>query len=131
MDSSVRHICNLLWFRPPWSSPQPAAGRRKVSDGASAHLDERFTEGLARALGPDDAYSDYRGRLGRALLLGLEVLVAADIIRTVALQPTLGNVVVLGLLVAVPTFLSWSLVVEIEGQWPWSRPSAERTSRGA
>lgn len=74
-----------------------------------------------------DAYSGYRVRLGRALLLGLEVLVAADIIRTVALQPTLGNVVVLGLLVVVRTFLSWSLVVEIEGRWPWHRPSAGQT----
>lgn len=74
--------------------------------------------------GAPDAYSGYRVRLGRALLLGLEVLVAADIIRTVALQPTIANVVVLGLLVLIRTFLSWSLVVEIEGRWPWQRPAA-------
>jgi uncharacterized membrane protein len=66
-----------------------------------------------------DTYTAYRVRLGRALGLGLTVLVAADVIRTVALQPTIGNVVVLGLLVLVRTFLSWSLVVEIEGRWPW------------
>ena len=66
-----------------------------------------------------DTYTAYRVRLGRALGLGLTVLVAADIIRTVALQPTLTNVAVLGLLVLVRTFLSWSLVVEIEGRWPW------------
>lgn len=64
-------------------------------------------------------YTDYRHRVGRALLLGLEILVAADIIRTVVLQPTASNVVVLGLLVLIRTFLSWSLVLEIEDRWPW------------
>ena len=72
------------------------------------------------------AYDVYRERVGRALLLGLEILVAADIIRTVALEPTLGSIASLGLLVLIRTFLSWSLVVEIEGRWPWRvrRPSA-------
>jgi uncharacterized membrane protein len=70
------------------------------------------------ATGPD-AYSQYKVRLGRALLLGLELLVAADIIRTVALEPTLPNVTILAVLVVVRTFLSWSLVVEMEGHWPW------------
>lgn len=62
---------------------------------------------------------NYKQRLGNTLLLGLELLVAADVIRTVALEPTLVNVAVLGLLVFVRTFLSWSLVVEMEGRWPW------------
>ena len=66
-----------------------------------------------------DAYQQLKAQLGRALLLGLEFLVAADIIRTVALEPNLQNVVILGLLVVIRTFLSWSLVVEIEGHWPW------------
>ena len=66
-----------------------------------------------------DAYTLYKIQLGRALLLGLEFLVAADIVRTVALEPTMQNVMILGLLVVVRTFLSWSLVVEIEGRWPW------------
>jgi uncharacterized membrane protein len=57
--------------------------------------------------------------LGRALLLGLEILVAADIVRTVALEASLESVAVLGLLVLIRTFLSWALVVEIEGRWPW------------
>ena len=65
------------------------------------------------------AYDAYRERVGRALLLGLEILVAADIIRTVALEPTLSSIAALGLLVLIRTFLSWSLVVEIEGRWPW------------
>ena len=56
---------------------------------------------------------------GFALLLGLEILVAADIVRTVALDSTLQAIAVLGLLVLIRTFLSWALVVEIEGRWPW------------
>jgi uncharacterized membrane protein len=64
-------------------------------------------------------YRQLKVRLGRALLLGLEILVAADIIRTVALEATLQSVAVLGLLVLVRTFLGWALVVEIEGRWPW------------
>jgi len=66
-----------------------------------------------------DAYKPFKDQIGRALLLGLEFLVAADIIRTVALSPTLSNVAMLGVLVLIRTFLSWSLVVEIEGRWPW------------
>ena len=66
-----------------------------------------------------EAYRHFKEQLGKSLLLGLEFLVAADIIRTVALEPNLENVIVLGLLVVVRTFLSWCLVVEIEGRWPW------------
>jgi uncharacterized membrane protein len=64
-------------------------------------------------------YSVFKAFIGRTLLLGLEVLVAADVIRTVALEPTLQNVGVLGILVLIRTFLSWSLVVELEERWPW------------
>ena len=67
----------------------------------------------------DDLYRQLKVSLGKALLLGLEFLVAADIIRTVALEATLESVIVLGLLVVIRTFLSWALVVEIEGHWPW------------
>ena len=67
------------------------------------------------------AYETVRATFGRAVLLGLEVLVAADIIRTVAVEPTMANLQVLALLVAVRTFLAWSLEVEIEGRWPWQR----------
>jgi uncharacterized membrane protein len=70
-------------------------------------------------LGQPDAYENYKHQLGKTLLLGLEFLVAADVVRTVALEPTLTNVAVLGLLVVIRTFLSWSLTVEIEGRWPW------------
>ncbi|HMD01787.1 MAG TPA: DUF1622 domain-containing protein, partial [Candidatus Baltobacteraceae bacterium] len=59
--------------------------------------------------------------LAKGLLLGLELLVAADVVRTVALEPTLNNVAILGLLVVVRTFLSWSMAVEMDGCWPWQR----------
>jgi uncharacterized membrane protein len=72
------------------------------------------------------AYESYKHQIGRSLLLGLEFLVAGDVVRTVALEPTLINVAVLGLLVMVRTFLAWTLSVEIEGRWPWQpRPGAE------
>ena len=67
------------------------------------------------------AYRVLRQNVGRAILLGLEFLVAADIIRSVALEPTFQSVGVLGLLVAVRTFLSWSLEIEITGMWPWQQ----------
>jgi uncharacterized membrane protein len=70
-------------------------------------------------------YKNYRHQVARALLLGLEILVAADVIRTVALEPTLRNVLILGLLVLIRTFLGWSLVVEIEERWPWQAPRLE------
>ena len=79
-----------------------------------------FVFGL-RARGITDAYGTYRVSLGRAILLGLEFLVAGDIIRTVAVEPTFESVGVLGLIVLVRTFLSFSLEVELEGRWPWER----------
>lgn len=63
--------------------------------------------------------STFKIRIGRAMMLGLEVLIAADIVKTVALTPTIENMVSLGLLVVVRTFLSWTLALEIEGHWPW------------
>ena len=66
-------------------------------------------------------YSKYRRFLGRSILLGLELLVAADIIRTVAVTPTLDSVAVLAIIVVIRTFLSWSLELEITGHWPWQK----------
>lgn len=68
-----------------------------------------------------DGYRIFRQDLGRGILLGLEFLIAADIIRTVAITPTLQDVLVLGLIVLIRTFLSMSLQVEIDGRWPWQR----------
>ena len=69
-------------------------------------------------------YSRFKRVLGRAILLGLELLVAADIIKTVAVTPTLDSVVVLAVIVLIRTFLSWSLELEISGRWPWQKRSA-------
>ena len=66
-----------------------------------------------------EAFTQYKHGLGKALLLALELLVAADVVQTVVLEFNLSNVTALGVLVLVRTFLSWSLVVEIEGRWPW------------
>ena len=80
-----------------------------------------------------DIYRRFRQQLGRSILLGLELLVAADIIRTVAVTPTLSSVLVLALIVAIRTFLSFSLELEITGRWPWQKagPSSPTTERVA
>ncbi len=69
----------------------------------------------------DSPYRTYRKNMGKAILLGLEFLVAADIVRTVVVSPTIENLLALGLVVVVRTFLSFSLEVELEGRWPWQR----------
>ena len=66
-------------------------------------------------------YDEYKIRIGRSLLLGLEVLVAADIVKTIAIELTFTSLGLLAGLVLVRTFLSWTLVLEIEGRWPWKR----------
>ena len=66
-------------------------------------------------------YDQYKIRIGRSLLLGLEVLVAADIVKTIAIEITFTSLGLLAGLVLVRTFLSWTLVLEIEGRWPWRR----------
>ena len=75
--------------------------------------------------GFDQTYRGFRADLGRAILLGLEFLVAADIIGTVAVEPSFRNLGVLALIVAIRTFLSFSLELEISGRWPWqtARPA--------
>lgn len=71
---------------------------------------------------PLTVYRSYRQLLGRSILLGLELLVAADIIRSVAVTPTFEGVGVLGIIVLIRTFLSFSLELEITGRWPWQTP---------
>lgn len=68
-----------------------------------------------------DVYRGFREQLGRSILLGLEFLVAADIIRTVAVTPNARSVAVLAGIVAIRTFLSFSLELEITGRWPWQQ----------
>lgn len=77
---------------------------------------------LARPPGQfETRYRQLRHDVGRGILLGLELMVAGDIIRTVAVEPTLDGVYVLGIIVLIRTFLSMSLEVELEGAWPWQR----------
>ena len=68
-----------------------------------------------------NAIASFRKTLGRSILTGLELLVAADIIRTVAVDPSIESVAVLGMIVLIRTFLSYSLEVEIDGKWPWQK----------
>ena len=69
----------------------------------------------------DTLVAAFRSNLGRSILLGLEFLVAADIINTVAVEPTIQSLIVLAGIVLIRTFLSFSLEVEIEGRWPWQK----------
>lgn len=75
-----------------------------------------------------EAYGIFRRQLGRSIILGLEFLIAGDIIRTVVVADTLTNVLILGLIILIRTFLSFTLHLEVEGQWPWeqSRKSSPR-----
>jgi uncharacterized membrane protein len=79
--------------------------------------------------GTERAYQQLREDVGRVILLGLEVLIIADIIRTIVVEPTLESVAVLGSIVVIRILLSFSLEVEIDGVWPWRRAGAR--SEGA
>ncbi len=72
-----------------------------------------------RRAAPDGRFRLYRRSVGRAILLGLELLIAADIVRTVAVEPGFESVGVLAAIVLVRTFLSFTLELELEGRWPW------------
>ena len=80
--------------------------------------------------GDPQAYPKVRAELGRGILLGLEVIVAADIVDTLLLDPTFDAVGALGLLVLVRTGLSWALSVEIDGYWPWQKWRTKRIEAG-
>lgn len=80
-----------------------------------------FAKGLITQT-TDIAYKTFRIQIVRSLILGLEVLVAGDVIRTVAISPSLTSVAVLGAIVLIRCFLSWSLTLEIDGRWPWQAP---------
>jgi uncharacterized membrane protein len=73
------------------------------------------------ATGPVDRYREFRQTVGRSILLGLELLVAGDIIRTVAVSPSFVSVGVLAIIVVIRTFLSFTLELELTGRWPWSK----------
>ena len=76
------------------------------------------------------AYTQLRQNLGRVILLGLEVLIIGDIVRTIIVDPTIESVGVLGMIVLIRIVLSFSLEIEIDGTWPWSRWRLEKDRRG-
>jgi uncharacterized membrane protein len=80
-----------------------------------------FARDVARRRGTEPAYTALRSNLGRCILLGLEVLIVADIVRTIIVDTSLTSVAVLGAIVVIRIILSFSLEVEIEGVWPWRR----------
>jgi len=90
-----------------------------------------FLARLVRGAEPRETLiANFRSSLGRSILLGLEFLVAADIINTVAVEPTVQSLLVLAGIVLIRTFLSFSLEVEIEGRWPWQKSAEGRKSGG-
>ncbi len=88
-----------------------------------------FVWRAARPGARGQAYSSARRFLGRSILLGLEILVAGDIIRTVAVTPTFTSVGVLAIIVVIRTFLSFALEVELNGRWPWSQARSSEEGR--
>lgn len=88
----------------------------------------RFLRDAARGA-MDGAYARIRAELGRGILLGLEFLVAADILDTVAVTPSYESLGILALIVVIRTLLSFALQVEIDGQWPWRRAASERQAQ--
>ena len=104
------------------------AGILAIVGGAAAATAESvyaaIRKGMSRSL-----YQLYREHVGQAILLGLEFLVAADIIRTVAVAPTFQNVAILGVIVLIRTFLSFALEVETTGTWPWKARVHEKDTQ--
>jgi len=72
-----------------------------------------------RQLGPAVVFSQFKIRLGQALMLGLEILVVADVIETITTTPTFKSLALLACLVAIRTIVSWTLFLQVEGRWPW------------
>jgi len=89
-----------------------------------------FAWRMSRSASFHRAYHELRADLGRAILLGLELLVIADIIGTVAIQPTFQNLGVLAVIVAIRTLLSFTLELEVSGRWPWQREDEDGKSGG-
>lgn len=82
--------------------------------GAAARYIRNFRE-----CGPKRSFAQFKVDLGRPLLLGLEILVVADVIETITTTPTFASLAALGILVLIRTAVSWTLTVEVEGHWPW------------
>ena len=87
-----------------------------------------FARATARPSSRPGSYEQLRQRLAQVILLGLEILIVGDIVRTIVVDPTLESVAVLGLIVVIRIVLSFSLEVEVEGTWPWSRAQLDQRS---
>ena len=105
------------------------AGVAVLSIGALAGF-VAYAIALSRGGGGRTAFRSLRENLGRAIILGLEILIIADIIRTVTIDQTIQSALGLGLVVLVRTFLSFSLEIELEGVVPWRRRAAEEPAGG-
>jgi uncharacterized membrane protein len=107
-DESISHVVQIV---------EGAGVIVMVLGGAAA-----FVGALPVAINPTTrpkAYAQLRRHLGRVILIGLEILIIGDIVRTVIVEPTLESVLVLGLIVVIRIILSFALEVEIDGRWPW------------
>lgn len=104
------------------------AGVAIIAAGAAIALIIFARDLLNAQVRREDAYTNVRTFLGRSLLLGLEFLVAGDVIKTVAVEPTIDSVLVLAIIVLVRTVLSWSIDVEIDGAWPWQKAGLNAAS---
>ncbi len=124
MGESITEIQTLTRMLGMAGSAVEAGGVLIILVGYTAAT-ARFVIHLRRRV--EDAYEAYRRGLAKAIMLGLEFLIAGDIIRTVVATPTLAGVLVLGGIVLIRTFLSFSLELEIEGRLPWRRDA--RASR--
>lgn len=78
-----------------------------------------------RRLDSQGSFQHFKVGLGRALMLGLEILVVADVIETITIEPTFGSLAALGFLVLLRTLVSWTLTLDVEGRWPWQPARAE------
>ncbi len=103
-----------------------ATGAAIMIVGASWALVD-YAVSMVLRTGRSDAYRELRQRMGQAILLGLEILIIGDIVRTIIVDPTIDSVTVLGLVVLIRIVLSFSLEVEIDGAWPWNVRRLELT----
>ena len=104
-----------------------AVGAAVMVIGGAAALAAAIPAALDPRRRPD-AYQGLRRNLGRVILLGLEILIIGDIVRTIVVEPTVNGVLVLGIIVVIRIVLSFALEVEIDGRWPWSQASSSPTT---
>ena len=114
----LQHLSETLV--PPAVHAIELVGVAIIAAGAAVTL-LLFAIDLVRRTSTEEAVANFRSSLGRVILVGLEFLVAADIINTVVIEMNLENVASLAIIVLIRTLLSFSLEAEIEGRWPWQR----------